>query len=80
MKLRVRDAHFLEKIVVLALFNWLGKDRAYPCLPISCSSPTPLPKHSNEYSTPHSKALVLYASLNLWVESTEASRISCVTE
>ena len=81
MRLWVREAHFLEKIVVLALLNSLGKDRVYPRLPISCSSPTPAPKsHSNEYSTPHSKALVFHASLNLWVESTGGSRFSCATE
>ena len=63
MRLQVRKAHFLEMIVVLALLNSLGKDRAYPRLPISCPSPTPTPKsHSNEYSTPHSKALVFHAS------------------
>ena len=63
MRLHVREAHFLEMIVVLALLNSLGKDRAYPRLPISCPSPTPTPKsHSNEYSTPHSKALVFHAS------------------
>ena len=63
MRLQVREAHFLEMIVVLALLNSLGKDRAYPRLPISCPSPTPTPKsHSNEYSTPHSKALVFHAS------------------
>ena len=73
MRLQVREAHFLEMIVVLALFNSLGKDRAYPRLPISCPSPTPTPKsHSNEYSTPHSKALVL------WVESTGESQGSAV--
>ena len=81
MRLQVREAHFLEKIVVLALLNSLGKDRAYPRLHISCSSPTPPPKsHSNEYSTPHLKALVFRASLNLRVESTGGSRFSCATE
>ena len=76
------QSHFLEKIVVLALLNSLGKDRAYPRLPISCSSPTPPPikSHSNEYSTTHSKVLVFHASLNLWVESTGWSRFSCATE
>ena len=79
MRLQVREAHFLEMIVVFALLNSLGKDRAYPCLPISCPSPTPTPKsHSNEYSTPHSKALVFHASLNLWVESTGESQGSAV--
>ena len=63
MRLQVREAHFLEMIVVLALLNSLGKDRAYPRLSISCPSPTPTPKsHSNDYSTPHSKALVFHAS------------------
>ena len=67
--------------MVLALLNLLGKDRAYPRLPISCPSPTPTPKsHSNEYSTPYSKVLVFHASLNLWVESTGESRFSCATE
>ena len=79
MRLQVREAHFLEMIVVLALLNSLGKDRAYPCLPISCPSPTTTPKsHSNEYCTPHSKALVFHASLNLWVESTGESQGSAV--
>ena len=56
MRLQVREAHFLEMFVVLALLNSLGKDRAYPRLPISCPSPIPTPKsHSNEYSTPHRK-------------------------
>ena len=65
--------------MVLALLNSLGKDRAYPRLLISCPSPTPTPKsHSNEYSTPHSKALVFHASLNLWVESTGESQGSAV--
>ena len=32
MRLQVREAHFLEMIVVLALLNSLGKDRAYPRL------------------------------------------------
>ena len=78
MRLRVREVHFLEKIVVLALLNSLGKDRVYPHLPISCSSPTPPPKsHSN---TPQSKTLVFHASLNLWVGSTGGSRFSCASE
>ena len=29
MRLQVREAHFLEMIVVLALLNSLGKDRAF---------------------------------------------------
>ena len=79
MRLQVREAHFLEMIVVLALLNSLGKDRAYPRHPISCPSPTPTHKtHSNEYSTPHSKVLVFHASLNLWVESTGESQGSAV--
>ena len=81
MRLRVREAHFLEKIVVLALLNSLGKDRAYPRLPISWSSPTPPPKsHSNEYSTPHSKALVFHASLNVCGWRTGRSTFNCATE
>ena len=65
--------------MVLALLNSLGKDRAYPRLPISCLSPTRTPKsHSNEYNTPHSKALVFHASLNLWVEYTGESQGSAV--
>ena len=65
--------------MVLALLNSLGKDRAYPRLPISCPSSTPTPKnHSNEYSTPYSKALVFHASLNLWVESTGESQGSAM--
>ena len=79
MRLQVREAHFLEMIVVLALLNSLGKDRTYPRRPISCPSPTPTTKsHSNEYSTPYSKALVFHASLNLWVESTGESHGSAV--
>ena len=79
MRLQVREAHFLEMIVVLALLNSLGKDRVYPRLPISCPSPTPTPKsHSNEHSTPHTKALIFHASLNLWVESTGESQGSAV--
>ena len=39
MRLQVREAHFFEMIVVLDLLNSLGKDRAYPRLPISCPSP-----------------------------------------
>ena len=35
MRLQVREAHYLETIVVLALLNALDKDRAYPCLPIA---------------------------------------------
>ena len=61
MRLQVREAHFLEMIVVLALLNSLGEDRTYLRLPISCPSPIPT-SHSNEYSTPHSKALVSHAS------------------
>ena len=81
MRLRIREAYFLKKIVVLGLLNSLGKDRVYPRLPISCTLPTPPPKsHSNEYSTPHSKVLVFHASLNLWVESTGGLRFSCSTE
>ena len=34
MRLQVREAHFLEMVAVLPL-NSLGKDRAYPRLPIS---------------------------------------------
>ena len=78
MRLQVREAHFLEMIVVLALLNSLGKDRAYPRLPISCPSPTPTPKsHSNEYSTLHSSAR-LPCFTNLWVESTGESQGSAV--
>ena len=63
MRPQVREAHFLEMIVVLTLLNSLGKDRAYPRLPTSCPSPKPTSKnHSNEYSTPHLKALVFHAS------------------
>ena len=70
---------FLGEIVVLALLNSLGKDRALPHLPISCPSPPPTPKnHSNGYSTHHSKALVFHASLNLWVESTGESQGSAL--
>ena len=82
MRLRVREAHFLEKIVVLALLNSLGKDRAYPRLPISWSSPTPPKSYNNEYSTPHSKALVFHASLNVcgWPWSLLESTFNCATE
>ena len=68
MRLQVREAHFLEMIVVLALLNSLGEDRTYLRLPISFPSPIPSNEysnsnsHSNEYSTPHSKALVPNAS------------------
>ena len=75
MRLQVREAYFLEMIVVLALLNSLGKDRAYPRLPISRPSPTPTPKsHSNEYIHTPLESARLPCFTNLWVESTEESQ------